>query len=80
MPWGLALLAHFALAAANDVPDLRKLPPAPEVQPYRQQLEALTRKRYPKLLTERIIGAAMATLLFEAAGEQNPLLRGIPLT
>ena len=64
----LALSAFFALTGASHAADLRKLPPAPEVQPYRQQLEALIEKRYPELLTQKITGTVMVTVLFEADG------------
>ena len=60
--------AGDTLAGVNDAPDLRKLPPAPEVQPYRQRLEALIERRYPELLTEKIAGTARVTVLLEADG------------
>jgi len=64
----LVSFVDASVAGVNNVPELRKLPPAPEVQPYRQRLEAVIERRYPELLTEEIAGTAMVTVLLEADG------------
>jgi hypothetical protein len=70
----LVCLGSVPLHAAPNHPtseaiELRK--PAPDVsaQPYRPRLEALIRSRYPNLLSEKLPGTAVVTVLLESDGE-----------
>jgi hypothetical protein len=39
-----------------------------EARPSREQLEAIIRERYPRLLTQKVTGTAVVTLLFRSDG------------
>lgn len=63
----LAMASSWVLGQTL-APELRK--PAPDAQalPYRERLETLIEVRYPRLLTEKLAGTAMVTVLFEPDG------------
>src|SRR5215468_11520590 len=54
---------------SSDSLELRKPAPDAFAQPYRQRLEALIRSRYPKLLSEKLPGTAVVTVLLEFNGQ-----------
>ena len=64
---GLALFTSIAWAQAT-VTELRKPAPDSQAQPYREGLEALIKARYPELLTQKIAGTAVVTILFDGEG------------
>lgn len=53
----------------SDSVALRKPAPDAFAQPYRQRLEALIQARYPKLLSEKLPGTAVVTVLLESDGQ-----------
>jgi len=48
--------------------ELRKPAPDASAQPYRERLEALIGSRYPNLVTEKLPGTAVVTVLLEMDG------------
>lgn len=65
--WWLALVTSLGLCQTS-VPGLRKPQPDAGELPSRERLETLIEYRYPRLLTEKISGAAVLTVLFEPDG------------
>jgi hypothetical protein len=63
----LALFTSIAWSQAN-VSELRKPAPDSQAQPYRERLETLIRARYPELLTQKIAGTPVVTILFDGEG------------
>ena len=64
--WVLALVSSSVVAADLD---LRKPAPDAEAQPYRERLETIIGARYPKLLTEKVAGTPVVTVLFDPHGD-----------
>jgi hypothetical protein len=64
---GLTLFTSVAWAQAS-VTELRKPAPDSQAQPYRERLEALIRARYPELLTQKVSGTPVVTILFDGEG------------
>jgi hypothetical protein len=53
---------------SSESTELRKPPPDASAESYRERLEALIRSRYPNLVTERLPGTAVVTVLLEMDG------------
>jgi hypothetical protein len=61
--------AAAPLHGASETKELRKPAPDASAQPYRDRLEMLIRSRYPKLITEKVSGTAVVTVLLEIDGQ-----------
>jgi hypothetical protein len=59
----------IALGIRAQEAELRKPPPDPKAQPYRERLEALVKVRYPHLWTEKANGLPVVTVLLDSHGE-----------
>jgi hypothetical protein len=68
LPRALMWIALWSPVLATGGAELQKPTPDPQVQPYRDRLVALIEGRYPQLLTQKIAGTAMVTVLFDSDG------------
>jgi hypothetical protein len=68
LPRALMWIALWSPALAMGGADLQMPPPDPQAQPYRDRLVALIEGQYPQLLTQKIAGTAMVTVLFDSDG------------
>src|SRR5262245_51193942 len=65
---GITAALVYSASVPLNAAELRKPAPDAFAQPYRQRLEALIRTRYPNLLTEKLPGTAVVTVLLESDG------------
>jgi hypothetical protein len=68
LPRALMSIALWSPTLVMSGADLQKPAPDPQSQPYRDRLVALIEGQYPQLLTQKIAGTAMVTVLFDSDG------------
>jgi hypothetical protein len=68
VPTLLCVLSTWLAWAGPEAPDIRELAPDAAIHPDQQQLETIIRQKYPQLVTQKLAGVPVVTVLLNHDG------------